>query len=531
VLDGAERCRLARVALRLLVRRFAMNGRRAAMGLVFGLPATLAVAATAASGCDSSKTQLAGLAEGCSLNSDCTSPLVCVFSLCHNQCIETRDCPPGERCVSVGVDSNICELPGEASCTNGATCPSGLVCAADNQCRNGCSAAQACPVEGQSCVAGACYDPAQGDASFPETGNDGSPPADGTSPADGGSSEGAPDAPFMPNPDAGVLGFTPSNFDPAGVDAGDAGANWAGAQDADITTACTDCLPVTAVTIAMNGGVFADVYVLKSLIIEQTAALRLTGPNPIILAVLTTVQIQGQLLVNGSASTAGPGGFASGPNPGPGAGQPALGAADPNASAGGASFCGLGGTGGAPSGNVAMAGMTYGNATITPLVGGSAGGAGDSQSAGGGAIQIVAGQSITLTAYAAINAGGGGGVNIDDYAGGGSGGAILLEAPTVTIGGNLGANGGGGMSGFASGADATANATAAAGGSPYGGAGSAGTTINGANGTASTGANAVGGGGGGAGRIRINTANGSATITGIVSPALSTACATQGTLN
>jgi hypothetical protein len=505
-----------------------MNGRRAAMGVVFGLPLTLAVAATAASGCDSSKAQLAGLAQGCSLNSDCTSPLVCVFSLCHNQCIETRDCPPGERCVSVGVDSNICELPGESSCTNGATCPNGLVCAADNQCRNGCGAAQACPVEGQSCVAGACYDPAQGDASFPETGStvDSATPADG-----GGSSDAAPDVPFMPNPDAGVLGFTPSNFDPSGVDAGDAGANWEGALDANITTACADCLPVTAVTVAMNGGVFADVYVLKSLVIGQTAALRLTGPNPIILAVLTTVQIQGQLLVNGSANTAGPGGFASGPNPGPGAGQPPLGAADPTASGGGGSFCGLGGTGGAPSGNPAMAGATYGNATITPLVGGSAGGAGASQSAGGGAIQIVAGQSITITPYGGINAGGGGGENVDDYAGGGSGGAILLEAPTVTIAGNLAANGGGGMSGFASGADATGNATAAAGGSPYGGAGSAGTTTSGANGTAGTGANAVGGGGGGAGRIRINTASGSATITGIVSPALSTPCATQGTLH
>jgi hypothetical protein len=512
-----------------------MNRRGAAMGVVFGLPVTLAIASTAASGCSSSKNQLAALAGGCSINSDCTSPLVCVFSLCHGQCIESRDCPAGERCVSVGVDSNICQLPGEASCTSGATCPSGLVCAADNQCRNGCSATQACPVGGQGCVAGACYDPAQGDASFGDAfiTADSSTPLDGSTPVDG-SSDASPDAPFMPNPDAGVLGFTPSNFNPAGVDAGDAGASWEGAQDANITTACTNCLPVTAVTTAMNGGVFADVYVLKSLVVGQTAALRLTGPNPIILAVLTTVEIQGQLLVNGSSfagSSAGPGGFQSGPNPGPGAGQAPGGAADPNASGGGASYCGVGGTGGAPSGNAALAGTTYGNATITPLVGGSAGGTADSLSAGGGAIQIVAGQSITVYPYGAINAGGGGGVNTDGYAGGGSGGAILLEAPTVTINGNLGANGGGGMSGFSLGADGTANATAAAGGAPYGGAGSAGTTVTGTNGTASTGPNAVGGGGGGAGRIRINTSGGSATITGVVSPAMTTSCATQGTLN
>jgi hypothetical protein len=512
-----------------------MNRRGAAMGVVFGLPVMFAIASTAASGCNSSKNQLATLAQGCSLNSDCTSPFVCVYSLCHNQCIESRDCPPGERCVSVGVDSNICQLPGEASCTNGATCPTGLVCAADNQCRNGCSASQACPVGGQSCLAGACYDPAQGDASFGDVFStaDSSTPLDGSAPVDG-SSEAAPDAPFMPNPDAGVLGFTPSNFNPAGVDAGDAGANWAGAQDANITTACTNCLPVTAVTTAMNGGVFADVYVLKSLVVGQTAALRLTGPNPIILAVLTTVEIQGQLLVNGSSvagGTAGPGGFQSGPNPGPGAGQPGQGAADPNSSGGGGSYCGVGGTAGAQSGMAALGGMTYGNATITPLVGGSAGGAVDALSSGGGAIQIVAGQSITVYPYGGINAGGGGAVNINSYGGGASGGAILLEAPTVTINGNLGANGGGGMSGFSSGADATANATAAAGGTPYGGAGSAGATNNGTAGTASTGPNAVGGGGGGAGRIRINTSSGSATITGIVSPAMTTPCATQGTLN
>jgi len=511
-----------------------MNRRGAAMGLVLGVPLTLAIAGTGATGCGNSKSQLATLAQGCTLNTDCQSPLVCVYSLCHNQCIESRDCPPTERCVSVGVDSNICELPGEASCTAGGNCPTGLVCAADNQCRNGCSATQACPVAGQGCVAGACYDPAQGDASFGDAfiTADSSTPADG-SPVDG-SSEAASDAPFMPNPDAGVLGFTPSNFNPAGVDAGDAGANWEGAQDANITTTCTNCLPVTAVTTAMNGGIFADVYVLKSLVIGQTAALRLTGPNPIILAVLTTVEIQGQLLINGSTvppGGAGPGGFAGGPNPGPGAGQPPGGAADPNASGGGASYCGVGGTGGAPSGNAALAGMTYGNATITPLVGGSAGGTADSVSYGGGAIQIVAGQGITVYTYGAINAGGSGGLNVDDYAGGGSGGAILLEAPTVTINGNLGANGGGGMSGFSAGADGTANATAAVGGSPYGGAGSAGTTTNGIAGTASTGANAVGGGGGGAGRIRINTASGSATITGIVSPDLTTACATLGKLN
>jgi hypothetical protein len=362
--------------------------------------------------------------------------------------------------------------------------------------------------------------------------------SDSSTPVDS-PSEAPSDAPFVPNPDAGVLGFTPSNFNPAGVDAGDAGANWAGAQDANVTTTCTNCLPVTAVTTTMTGGTFADVYVLKSLIIGQTAALRLTGPNPVILAVLETVDIQGQLLVNGSdvsGANAGPGGFVGGASPGPGVGQPPGGAGDPNSNGGGASYCGTGGAGGVMTGGaglMAMGGATYGNAAITPLVGGSAGGEVSALSAGGGAIQIVAGQSIIIRSFGAINAGGGGTFNENGTGGGASGGAILLEAPMVVVNGNLGANGGGGMSVFQPGADATANAMAAAGAVPYGGAGSAGPMINGTAGSGGTGNGANGGGGGGAGRIRINTSSGSATITGIVSPPLTGTtplCATQGTL-
>jgi hypothetical protein len=510
-----------------------MNRRGAAMGLVFGLPVTLAIAATAASGCSSSKSpSLAGLAQGCSLNTDCNSPLICVFALCHAQCTASRDCPTGQRCVSVGANE-VCELPPEASCTASAPCPTGLVCASDLTCRDACSTTTPCQVGGQSCIAGACYDPSEGaDGSAGDGGN----VSDSSTPVDG-PSEAMVDAPFMPNPDAGVLGFTPSNFNPAGVDAGDAGANWAGAQDANITTSCTNCLPVAAVTTAMTGGTFADIYILKSLVIAQTAALRLTGPNPVILAVLGTVEIQGQLLVNGSGAigpNAGPGGFVGGASPGPGVGGLPGGAADPNSNGGGASYCGVGGVAGATSGAAAQGGTTYGNATITPLIGGSAGGVVSANTAGGGALQIVAGQSITVFSFGAINAGGGGTSNVNGTGGGASGGAILLEAPTVTINGNLGANGGGGMSEFNAGADATANDVAAAGAAPYAGAGSAGTMVNGSPGTAGTSTNQTGGGGGGAGRIRINTSSGSATITGIVSPPMAGTtplCATQGTLN
>ena len=496
------------------------------MSLVFGLPVTVAFLAGGPS-CSSSKSALAGLAQGCSINSDCSSPLVCVFSLCHDACAESRDCPMGERCVSAGAN-NVCQLPSEATCSVTSPCPTGLVCAADLQCRDACTSAQPC-VSGDSCVDGVCYAPvasADGGSS-----HDGSGASDGTL-AD--SSTDAPaEAPFVPNPDAGVLGFTPSNFDPLGVDAGDAGSDWSKAPAAEVTTTCTNCLPATASTIAMNDGTLADVYVLDSLLVDQTAALRLSGPNPIILAVVGKVDIQGQLLVNGTLFGPGPGGFATGANPGPGAGEGAYGVANPTSNGGGASYCGLGGHGGMTAPPAGAPGTPYGSATLSPLVGGSASGSGSVTSNGGGAIQIVAGQSITIRAFGAINAGGSGTTNVNNTGGGPSGGAILLEAPSVVIDGNVAANGGGGMSGFSGGADATANAQPAAGAAPYGGAGSAGTNVNGADGTSGAGVGVAqtGGGGGGAGRIRINTAGGSATISGIVSPALTTPCATQGTLN
>jgi hypothetical protein len=63
----------------------------------------------------------------------------------------------------------------------------------------------------------------------------------------------------------------------------------------------------------------------------------------------------------------------------------------------------------------------------------------------------------------------------------------------------------------------------------FGGKGSAAGMPNGENGQV-TGDRNAGAGGGGAGRIRINTMAGMATLTGKVSPATTTPCATQGTL-
>jgi hypothetical protein len=354
----------------------------------------------------------------------------------------------------------------------------------------------------------------------------------------------APDGPFVPNADAGPLGFTVSNFSAAGVDAGDAGGDWRGAQAGILTTMTCDntCLPASPVTIQQNdvNGTLADLYVLKSLTLGATTSLALSGPRPIILAVLTTVDIQGQLIVTA-------GGFSTPGAPGPGVGQG--GASFPNSAPGGGSYCGKGGHGSASAPPAAAGGTTYGSSAVTPLVGGSTGGMASADGGngcplgarGGGALQIVAGTSIAVGQYGAINAGGGGGIACaGGVTGGGSGGAILLEAPTVTIRGNLAANGGGAAIGRANGSAATADDQPAPGAgytidaaAGLGGGGSASISINGGTGISGSCSDnsCIAGGGGGAGRIRINTASGRAVITGIVSPDLTTACATQGTIH
>jgi hypothetical protein len=512
----------------------------------------LGVTVIASPGCSSSSPGHVGLSQGCSINSDCDSPLICAFGKCHEQCgsedSSTRDCPAGERCVASG-GYNVCALASELQCSAATPCVTGLVCEVDDQCHGPCSATQGCPAQ-QSCIGGGCFYATEVD----DAGRIVAPDGDigdasiGDAPGDAPIIDAAPDVPFTPSADAGPLGFTPSNVVlpvPADAgddeDGGDAGAlgPWAGAGDAFVTQTCSDCLPAPRTTIAMNDGSFADVYVLKSLTIEETAQLRLTGPRPVILAVLGAVDIQGQLLVNGVGSTPGPGGFSALGNTGPGGGHG--GSAFAGSTAGGGSYCGTGGSAGAIGGPAATPGAPYGSPALIPLIGGSAGyGSG---SGGGGALHIFSGTSILVREFGSIHAGGGGGQN-NGWSGGASGGAILLEAPSVTIAGKIAANGGGGsMNGIVAplGADSTADDQPAPGGVGTvgrAGAGSAGATIDGGDGVADldAGTNQIGAGGGGAGRIRINTASGSATITGIVSPSLATAgaagtpCATQGTI-
>jgi hypothetical protein len=130
--------------------------RRPGTALLFGLAIAALISLTVSS-CGSSNA--AALAQACSINSDCNSPLACAFGRCHNACTESRDCPADERCVSSG-STGVCQLTTESTCSATVLCQTGQVCGTDSQCRSQCSVTNTC-ISGNICLqgatAGACY--------------------------------------------------------------------------------------------------------------------------------------------------------------------------------------------------------------------------------------------------------------------------------------------------------------------------------------------------------------------------------------
>ncbi len=117
-------------------------------------------AIVACSPSSSSDLAKAALGDGCVINSDCASPFVCAFRLCHVQCVDSRDCPSGARCMTSDRPSNVCQLEKEKRCTTNAQCPEGKTCALDNECRDKCAAARDC-IPGQQCVSSSCVEPTE----------------------------------------------------------------------------------------------------------------------------------------------------------------------------------------------------------------------------------------------------------------------------------------------------------------------------------------------------------------------------------
>jgi hypothetical protein len=296
--------------------------------------------------------------------------------------------------------------------------------------------------------------------------------------------------------------------------------------------------------VTQSDGSKVSVFVMKNFKVEAGTTFELQrGSLPVIIIATGTIDILGTIAIDPGISGgwvnpsgmktkgAGPGGGAAGDDNGMGAG--------------GASYCGAGGKGGLSTqmGATTMQASptaAYGSPTLVPLLAGSAGGLGGFGlgGLGGGALQLTAGTSFNLRASGVIKGGGGGGyfggqALKDSAGGGGSGGAVLIESQTATVDGKIAVNGGGGGQGNGgNGDDGAVDAIAKGGHNAHdtvGGDGSFGPTINGTDGTNSA-TIAASGGGGGAGRIRINTTSGVATITGTLSPPVTTPCATQGKL-
>ena len=291
-------------------------------------------------------------------------------------------------------------------------------------------------------------------------------------------------------------------------------------------------VPTRALVTGLGGPI--EVVFIDRLGIDLGAILNVTGSVPLGIAT------PNGFIISGSFNVAAGGRSAAAC--GAGAGATGVAQATGSSGGGGGAFQGAGGASGPADTNGTPLPPAMGGAAAPKPAGprggcpGGVGGQGAAGGVGGGALYLVTPMAISITG--AINTGGGGGgggvATEGGGGGGGAGGMILLEAQNVTVGGVLAANGGGGGAKDGNGQDATPDANPALGGTDNstaaGGPGGAAAVQNGTNGVVPAGQFAAGAGGGGAGRIRINTATGAATLTGVVSPAASTPCVSQGSL-
>lgn len=109
------------------------------------------------------ETRRAELAEGCAINTDCTSPLVCAFRKCHVQCTSSRDCTAGQLCVASDKPFYVCQLPSETKCQYNSQCAGDQVCGVDGKCREQCANEKDC-LPGQRCAQATCAEPTEVDA-------------------------------------------------------------------------------------------------------------------------------------------------------------------------------------------------------------------------------------------------------------------------------------------------------------------------------------------------------------------------------
>ncbi len=343
--------------------------------------------------------------------------------------------------------------------------------------------------------------------------------------------------------------WNPTNFDPCDpalpapapeLSLGLLGTYTLDSDSGSLTPPVGPSLLLPGAVLDQGDGLTVRVVVVSSLNVNIGSTLEVEGSLPVILAVY------GQAAVGGVIDASARNPVIDLPIAGPGSdllcnpatpGEPATDSDSGGGGGGGGGFGDKGGNGGDGQGSGKGAkgsgGTVSGNADISPLRGGCSGAAGGDANdgmagiggepgTGGGAIQISARDSLTVSnriRSAGVGGRSGGAGLTGGHAGGagaGSGGAILLESDQVTIGAAavLCANGGSGGEGASStvpgapGATGTCSdsdraTTVDSGDGGNGGAGGYAGGTSGANGTNGSNGGGGGGGGGGVGRIRV----------------------------
>ena len=321
------------------------------------------------------------------------------------------------------------------------------------------------------------------DAGPDSSAGDGGAPVDGGPGDDGGPQDAGPDA----APDAQVcpgdqLGFTISNVEPCVVPVGGAALNFNQPGSYLVNTLSGAVAPPIGASFLLPGSVLVQqtgstemvrVVSVSSFAITAGTKVRVIGGPPLVIVSRGDVLIAGT--IDASANEIEP----ATPVPGGSLDRTACGARagmdgrDSTASqgggggGGGGAFQGAGGDGGDGAGQNRGAkgpkGVKPAMLTLIPLRGGCPGGNGGSDNEasatdpaiggeaglGGGAIQISAGNVLTVSGGISVSGAGGGGGDVHSGGGGGgSGGGILLEAKVeIRTPGILVAAGGGGSSG------------------------------------------------------------------------------------
>ncbi len=96
------------------------------------------------------------------LATDCASPLVCAFRMCHVECSEQRDCADGELCVPTDKPFKVCMFESEQKCDYHSDCPESFKCVV-GKCRPECKVTKDC-VPDQVCAEFSCAVPADVDS-------------------------------------------------------------------------------------------------------------------------------------------------------------------------------------------------------------------------------------------------------------------------------------------------------------------------------------------------------------------------------